>query len=56
MRAALGAAEHELNVQVVMEKIGGGGHMKACGATVPDRETAMRMLNDLDEMAGEAHE
>ena len=44
------------NINPIAVRYGGGGHMKACGATVPDRETAMRMLNDLDEMAGEAHE
>ena len=27
--------------------------MKASGATVPDRETAMQMLHDLDKLTGE---
>lgn len=44
------------NINPVAVKYGGGGHAKASGATVPDRETALRMLNDLDEMAGAAHE
>ena len=41
------------NVCPVARKYGGGGHEKACGATVPDRETAMALLADLDRMAGE---
>ena len=44
------------NINPIAVKYGGGGHQKACGATVPDRETAMAMLRDLDEMAGAAHE
>ena len=39
------------NVCPIARKYGGGGHEKACGATVPDRETAMKMLADLDKMA-----
>ncbi|MDE6591101.1 MAG: hypothetical protein K2K53_12330, partial [Oscillospiraceae bacterium] len=42
-----------LNVQPIAAKYGGGGHAKACGATVPDYETAMAMLRDLDEMMEE---
>lgn len=42
-----------LNVQPIAAKYGGGGHAKACGATVPNRETVMAMLHDLDEMIGE---
>ena len=40
------------NINPVAVKYGGGGHQKASGATVPDRETAMAMLRDLDKMAG----
>lgn len=40
------------NINPVAVKYGGGGHAKASGATVADRETAMAMLNDLDAMAG----
>ena len=36
------------NINPIAVKYGGGGHMKASGATVPDRETAMHMLDDLD--------
>ena len=36
------------NIQHIAVKYGGGGHAKACGATVPDRETVMAMLADLD--------
>ena len=39
-------------VQPIAVKYGGGGHAKACGATVPDRETAMKMLADLDQLVG----
>lgn len=45
----------EQNINPIAVKYGGGGHAKASGATVPDRETALRMLADLDEMAGAAH-
>ena len=41
------------NINPIAVKYGGGGHAKASGATVPDRETAMRMLQDLDELTGE---
>jgi len=44
----------DLNVNPIAVKYGGGGHAKACGATVPNYETAMAMLNDLDQMMGEA--
>lgn len=42
-----------LNINPIAVKYGGGGHAKASGATVPNRETAMAMLNDLDHMMGE---
>ena len=35
-------------VQHIAVKYGGGGHAKACGATVKDRETAMALLEDLN--------
>ena len=35
-------------VQPVAVKYGGGGHAKACGASVKDRETAMALLEDLN--------
>jgi phosphoesterase RecJ-like protein len=41
------------NINPIAVKYGGGGHMKASGATVADKATAMQMLADLDEMAGE---
>ncbi len=40
------------NINPIAVKYGGGGHAKASGATVPDWETAMAMLADLDRMAG----
>lgn len=43
------------NINPIAAKYGGGGHAKASGATLPDRETAMQMLRDLDNMmTGEA--
>ena len=39
---------NKYNINPVAVKYGGGGHQKASGATVPDRETAMAMLRDLD--------
>lgn len=44
------------NIQPVAVKYGGGGHAKACGATVPDRETVMAMLADLDKFGGNKDE
>ena len=41
------------NINPVAVKYGGGGHQKASGATLPDKETAMRMLDDLDAMMEE---
>ncbi|MBQ8740421.1 MAG: bifunctional oligoribonuclease/PAP phosphatase NrnA [Clostridia bacterium] len=41
------------NINPIAVKYGGGGHQKASGATVPDRDTAMAMLNDLDQLQGE---
>lgn len=44
------------NIQPVAVKYGGGGHAKACGATVPDRDTVMAMLADLDKFGGNQDE
>ena len=44
---------NKYNINPIAVKYGGGGHAKASGATVPDRATAMAMLQDLDEMMGE---
>ncbi len=41
------------NINPIAVKYGGGGHAKASGANVADRETAMQMLADLDAMIGE---
>ena len=38
------------DVSPIAFKYGGGGHPKACGATVKDKEEALRMLQDLDAM------
>ena len=36
-------------VQPVAVKYGGGGHAKACGCSVPDKATAMALLEDLND-------
>ena len=41
------------NINPIAVKYGGGGHAKASGATIPDWETAEKMLRDLDAMTGE---
>ncbi len=41
------------NINPIAVKYGGGGHAKASGAKVADRETALRMLADLDLLTGE---
>ncbi len=41
---------NKYNVNPIAVKYGGGGHAKACGATVKDRQTAMALLADLDEI------
>lgn len=45
------------NINPIAVKYGGGGHKKASGCTVPDRATAMKLLEDLDALAasGEAN-
>ncbi len=40
------------NIQPIAVKYGGGGHAKACGCTVPDKETVMALLADLDKFGG----
>lgn len=40
------------NINPIAVKYGGGGHAKASGATVPNKETAMSMLCDLNELTG----
>ncbi len=42
------------NINPIAVKYGGGGHAKASGANVADRETAMAMLHDLDQLTGES--
>jgi phosphoesterase RecJ-like protein len=43
------------NINPIAVKYGGGGHAKASGATVKDKETAMAMLHDLEELIGETN-
>ncbi len=42
------------NINPIAVKYGGGGHQKASGATVANREEAMAMLADLDAMVAES--
>ena len=42
---------NKYNINPVAVKYGGGGHKKASGCTVPDRETAMKLLEDLNALA-----
>ncbi len=44
---------NKYNINPIAVKYGGGGHAKASGATVADKDTAMAMLADLDAMIGE---
>ncbi len=43
----------KFNINPIAVKYGGGGHAKASGATVANKEIAMQMLADLDAMIGE---
>ena len=42
------------NINPIAVKYGGGGHAKASGATVADRQAVMAMLADLDQLIGES--
>jgi phosphoesterase RecJ-like protein len=44
------------NINQVAVKYGGGGHIKASGATLKDRAQAMQMLAELDAMAAGGNE
>ena len=39
---------NQYTVQPIAVKYGGGGHAKACGASVKDKATAMSLLEDLN--------
>ena len=43
---------NKYNINPVAVKYGGGGHKKASGCTVPDKKTAMALLEDLNSLAG----
>ena len=51
--AELRSSAHDINKIAV--KYGGGGHLKASGATLTDLDTAYKMLEDLDALAGESN-
>ena len=38
------------NINPIAVKYGGGGHAKASGATLPDKQTAMALLSDLNDL------
>lgn len=40
-----------VNINPIATKYGGGGHQKASGATVANKDVALAMLRDLDELA-----
>ena len=41
------------NINPIATKYGGGGHAKSCGATLKDKDEAMSMLSDLEELIKE---
>ena len=41
---------NKYNINPIAVKYGGGGHEKASGASVADRATAMRLLEDLNQL------
>ena len=43
----------QYNINPIAVKYGGGGHAKASGATVKNKEEAMAMLHDLEDLLGE---
>ena len=42
---------NKYNINPIATKYGGGGHKKASGCTVPDKATAMKLLDDLNALA-----
>ena len=44
---------NKYNINPIAVKYGGGGHAKASGATLPDRQAMENMLRDLDALMGE---
>ena len=44
---------NKYNINPIAVKYGGGGHAKASGASVKDRETAMALLKDLNDLGEE---
>ena len=44
---------NKYNINQIAVKYGGGGHLKASGATVADKETAFKMLSDLNDLITE---
>ena len=44
---------NKYNINPIAVKYGGGGHAKASGATLKDRDEAMSLLNDLNNLSKE---
>ncbi len=44
---------NKYNINRIAKKYGGGGHIKASGATLKDKDMAMEMLKDLDSLTDE---
>lgn len=44
---------NKYNINQIAVKYGGGGHQKASGTTLPNRETALKMLEDLNNLIEE---
>lgn len=44
---------NKYNINPIAVKYGGGGHKKASGCSVPDKATAMKLLEDLNTLAAE---
>ncbi len=44
------------NINQIAVKYGGGGHLKASGCTVENKEMAMNLLKDLEDLAGGTYE
>ena len=42
-----------VNIGDICLEYGGGGHAKASGCTLPNKQTAMELLADLDSLQGE---
>ena len=44
---------NQYNINPIATKYGGGGHQKASGATLKNKDEAMALLDDLNRLSGE---